>query len=90
MEPPAPQQLHVGICDHSYAMLESPRKLKRKLDVTIDELETCKKLKVEQQKTRRLRKQVSDLNTVIDSFCNQHLISTNCAEMLESTFSGVP
>ena len=91
MEPPAPQQLHGGICDHSYAMLESPRKLKRTLDITIDKLETCtKKLKVEQQKTRRLRKQVSDLNTVIDSLRNQHLISTNCAEMLESTFSGVP
>ena len=77
--------------DHSYAAMESPRKVKRKFDETIAELETCKKkLKVEQQKTRRLKRKVSSLKSVIDSLHDQNLISTNCAEMLESTFSGVP
>jgi len=70
--------------------VESPRKLKKKLNDTINQLETSKKrLKLEQQKSRRLKQKVSSLNSVINSLQKEHLISSNCAEILDSTFSGV-
>ncbi|XP_034035776.1 THAP domain-containing protein 6-like [Thalassophryne amazonica] len=93
-EPPAPpqtmtvvQQCTVG--DHTYAILESAKKIKTKMEHVIDELEACKKkLKVEQQKTRRLTIKVSSLISVIESLCDQNIISVNCAELLES-LSGI-
>lgn len=78
-------------CDHGYATVDSPRKLKRKMDETVDSLEKCKKqLKTEKQKTRRLKQKVSSLKSVVDSLREKNLISTNCAEMLESNFGAVP
>jgi len=60
------------------------------MDQNIDSLEQCqKRLKVEQQKTRRLKKKVSDLKTVVDSLKEKQMISSNCAEMLENNFGAV-
>uniref|UniRef100_A0A8C4QYM9 THAP-type domain-containing protein n=1 Tax=Eptatretus burgeri TaxID=7764 RepID=A0A8C4QYM9_EPTBU len=52
--------------DHSYAAMESPRRVKRNFDETIAELETCKK-----------KLKVSSLKSVIDYLHDQNLISTN-------------
>ena len=49
-----------------------------------------KKLKVGQQKTRRLQKKVASLQGVVQSLQQSALISGDCAELLEKTFSGVP
>ena len=77
--------------DHSYSVKESPRKLKRKLDETTDLLiDTKRKLKVQRQKVVRQRKKVEHLQTVIDSLQDENMISTNCAEVLQATFSVVP
>uniref|UniRef100_UPI0035900B30 THAP domain-containing protein 1-like n=1 Tax=Myxine glutinosa TaxID=7769 RepID=UPI0035900B30 len=55
--PVQPNTKHSGSHqEHTYATIESPRKLKRKLDATVEQLQKCrKKLKIEQQKSRRLK-----------------------------------
>ena len=71
--------------------MESPRKLKRKLDETVIKLEGCKKkLKTQQQKARRLKREIESLEDVIETIREENLISTNCADILQGSFSGVP
>jgi hypothetical protein len=51
--------------EHSYVTVESPRKLKRKLNVSNDKYFLLrKKLKVERQRTSRLKKRVTSLQAV--------------------------
>lgn len=77
--------------DHSYAVMDSPRKLKRKIDDLNDKLNACrKKLKCEHQKSERLKKKVSDLSSVVETLKKERIVSTNCADMLETTISCVP
>ena len=45
---------------------------------------------MEQQRTRRLKKKVVHLSAVVDDLREKSLISSDCAEILEKTFSGVP
>ena len=49
-----------------------------------------KKLKVTQQKTRRLKKKVKSLSDLVQSLQHNGLISEKCASVLEGTFLGVP
>ena len=54
-----PSDISIIQTDHTYFTKESPRAMKHKLDVTSDKLCKMKKrLKVSQQKTRRLHKNV--------------------------------
>ena len=77
--------------DHTYFTKESPRAMKHKLDVTSAKLcEMKKRLKVSQQKTRRLHKKVDSLKTVVKSLQDKQLVSNNGADVLSKTFSGVP
>ncbi len=65
--------------------------MKRKLDEALHRVENMKKkLKVTQQKSRRLKKKVQSLNDVVKSLQNNGLISEKCASILEGTCSGVP
>ena len=45
---------------------------------------------MQKQKVVRLRKKVDHLQTVIESLQDGNLISANCCEVLQATFSGVP
>ena len=59
--------------------------------LTTDRLDDTKRaLKVQKQKGVRLRKKVDHLQTVIESLQDGNLISANCSEVLQATFSGVP
>ena len=65
--------------------------MKRKLDEALHRVENIKKkLKVTQQKSRRLKEKVQSLNDVVKSLQNNGLISEKCASILEGTCSGVP
>ena len=48
------------------------------------------KLKVSQQKSRRLKKKVESLSDIIKQLKDKHLISSNCEEALHRTLTGVP
>ncbi|XP_054637995.1 THAP domain-containing protein 1-like [Dunckerocampus dactyliophorus] len=88
-DPPVPEH-HDTFKDHSYAITDSPRELKRLLDEAVGKLAGCKKkLKTEQQKARRLKRKVESLQGIVDTLQHEHIISTNCADILEGTFSGV-
>ena len=78
------------INDHNYVVTDSPRRLKRQLDETIEEvIEMKKKFHAQKQKKYRLKKKVESLDSVIKHLKEQNKISSNCADILESTFSGV-
>ena len=75
--------------DHSYCV-RSPRRLRRKIDDIVAKAEKVKKkLKISQQKARRLKVRVSTLSTVVSKLEKQNLFSSDCATILETTFSGV-
>ena len=77
--------------EHNYCVVSSPNTLKRKLTATTEALDTVKKrLKLSQQTSRRLKKKVENLDAVVSELQNGGMISEQCAEMLDSTFSGVP
>ena len=77
--------------DHLYATMASPRHLKHELNDSTVQLESCQnKLKLEQQKSRRLKQKVSTLSSVVSKLRELNLVSSSCAEVLEASFSGVP
>ncbi|KAK7879526.1 hypothetical protein WMY93_033763 [Mugilogobius chulae] len=94
-EPPPPiNDLAQNGQDHDYSLLQSPKSVKRHLESqlfsTEEKLDHCRmKLKIEQNKTRRLQKRVTSLAEVIKELKEKSLISTGCAEMMDSSFSGV-
>uniref|UniRef100_A0A8C4WUX8 THAP-type domain-containing protein n=1 Tax=Eptatretus burgeri TaxID=7764 RepID=A0A8C4WUX8_EPTBU len=76
--------------DHTYCADPSPSKMKRKLGTATETIENLRtKLKVTQQKTRRLKKKVEKLISVVEELKNKGMVSENCVEILNSTFSGV-
>ena len=78
--------------DHSYSLpyLDTPRKLKRKLVSAVErENSLRKKLKVKDQKCR-LKKKVTFLLEVVSRLEDEKLITSNAAEVLKSSFSGIP
>jgi hypothetical protein len=75
--------------EHSYAIAESPRKLKRHIRDLDSRLENCKKkLKATRQRTRQLSKKVNSLNDVVTALKKKNLVSDNCISVLEKCFSG--
>jgi len=74
--------------EHQY-LLPSPRKLKRRLDDATDALEQSKKrLKISQQKSRRLAKKLNTMSDVIRDLKEKDMLSTEAAENISSSFSG--
>ncbi|KAH8031279.1 hypothetical protein HPB51_015214 [Rhipicephalus microplus] len=75
------------VAEHSYAVLDTPKTLKRKLDACTDSATTVKrKLKLSLERERRLRRKVSSLNEIIDDLKHKQLISEDASAMLESQF----
>ncbi len=76
--------------DHTYAV-SSPRRLKRKVNNLLDQADNLKRrLDTSQKKTRRLKKKVNSLTSVVSELKKEKLVSSDCASILETTFSGVP
>ena len=77
--------------DHSYSTMDSPQKLKRRLDDSVALLQrTNKKIKYQHKKNQRLKQKVKSLQSVVASLRKAHLVSETCANHLERTSSGVP
>ena len=56
----------------------------------VDNVESLqKKLKTSHQKSRRLKKKVKTLADVVSELKEKNLINSDCAAILETTFSGV-
>lgn len=84
-----PSKVHPGE-DHNYCVLESPRKLKRKLADAIEKVESVqRKLKLSQQKVRRKKKQIMTMQQITMALKDKDLLSERCAETLEK-YSGLP
>uniref|UniRef100_A0A8C6SWS5 THAP-type domain-containing protein n=1 Tax=Neogobius melanostomus TaxID=47308 RepID=A0A8C6SWS5_9GOBI len=71
------------IKEHNYTVSRSPKSIKRQMETQLisveEKLDHCrKKLKTEQLKTRRLKKQVNSLSEVISELKDKSLISTGC------------
>ena len=49
-----------------------------------------KRLKVVQQKNQRLSSKVTSWNAIVKALKENYLKSTNCAELLERNFTGIP
>ncbi|KAJ8380408.1 hypothetical protein SKAU_G00011860 [Synaphobranchus kaupii] len=65
--------------------IESPRTLKRKAEGVQQKLLRCrKKLRIQTQKTRRLKRKVFSLKDITGELQKKLLISTECADLLES------
>ena len=77
------------IHDHPYDVKKSPSKLKRELDDALQVVSKFKKkLKVSQRKTSRPKKKVDSLISVVESVKENHVVSSACADVLETTFAG--
>ena len=88
-KPKTPKSSHVH--DHPNSTLQSPRTIKRRLDIAYDQVDNLnKKVKTLQQKSRRLSKKVSHLQEVVNTLRKENRVSTNAAEMLSKTFADVP
>ena len=76
--------------DHTYAV-SSPRRLKRKVNNLLDQADNLKRrLKTSQKKSHRLKRKVNSLTSVVSELKKEKLVSGDCANILETTFSGVP
>ena len=76
--------------DHSYTVTQSPRSLKRRLDEALEEVVRLKKkLNVRAVQKSRLKKKVESLDTIISDLKSKRKISSERAEELESSFSGI-
>ena len=74
--------------EHPY-LLPSPRKLKRRLDTVTSALEISKKrLKVTQQRNRRISKRLKSATDVINDLRKKDLLSLQAAENISASFSG--
>ena len=75
---------------HTYAV-SSPRRLKRKVSNLLDQADNLKRiLKTSQKRTHRLKRKVNSLTSVVSELKKEKLVSSDCASILETTFSGVP
>ena len=76
--------------DHTYFVSSSCR-LKNKVNDLIDTANDLnKRLKRSHHKTFMLKRKVSSLASVVNELQKEQLISSDCASILETTFSGVP
>ena len=70
--------------------VSSPSRLKKKVDNLLDTVEDLnKRLKTTHVKAHRLKRKVQSLAPVV-SIKEKSQISSDCASLLETTFSGVP
>ena len=77
--------------DDTHHDQESPGELHQQLNESNEKVFSLKrKLKVSQQKSRRLKKKVTSLKTIVRQLRQDNLISSNCEDMLNQTFSGLP
>ena len=77
--------------EHDYATLESPRKLKRKLDIAVGRLTSYQsRVRAQHQKRRRLHRKVEKMSVIIDELKENQLVSPSCADLLEASCSGIP
>nr|XP_037278211.1 THAP domain-containing protein 6-like [Rhipicephalus microplus] len=89
--PTTVQENSAHVAEHSYAVLDTPKTLKRKLDACTDSAATVKrKLKLSLERERRLRRKVSSFNEIIDDLKHKQLISEDASAMLERCFMGIP
>ena len=80
-----------GDNDHNHNSKDSPSKLKQEFNrVNQHVVSLKKKVKVSQQKSRRLKTKVTSLKTIVKQLRKKQLISSSCEEMLKRNFSGVP
>ncbi|KAH7959527.1 hypothetical protein HPB49_011641 [Dermacentor silvarum] len=79
------------VAEHSYAVMETARTLKRKLDCCSASAATVRKrLKLSQQRERRLKVKVQTFSEIINDLRKKQLVSEDASAMLEKCFSGVP
>uniref|UniRef100_UPI00358F54BB THAP domain-containing protein 1-like n=1 Tax=Myxine glutinosa TaxID=7769 RepID=UPI00358F54BB len=72
--------------DHTYFVSDSPRGVKRKLDKMQDiVISHQKRLKNTQRKSRRLRKKVDTLETVVNTLKQKNLMSEQGLDMLQAS-----
>ena len=91
IEPSPKKKCTVATVDHTYHITESPRKLTKRLEKSSEKIMLLKKkLKSSQQKSRRLKMKVKSLKTIVKQLREKKLTSSNCEELLNQTFSGVP
>ncbi|XP_037125148.1 THAP domain-containing protein 2-like [Syngnathus acus] len=73
--------------DHNYCLDPDPRKVKRKLDSAQDTIRSLqRKMKVSHQKTRRLRRRVESLTSILKDLKSNGKVSADSAQILASTF----
>ncbi|XP_028416401.1 THAP domain-containing protein 5-like [Dendronephthya gigantea] len=88
-----PKRIHMSHVnhDHTYHISKSPRRMKKHVDNLVNNLTNLQnKFKASKQKTRRLKRKVSTLESVVSELRQSNLINSDCAAILETTFSGVP
>ena len=79
-----------GANDHTYC-IKSPRRLRNQVNDLTDKIESLKKkVKSSKKKINRRDKKVSTLASVVSESKEKNLINSDCATILETTFSGVP
>eukprot|EP00794_Sanderia_malayensis_P021103 gene21103-23164_t len=82
----SPKHIHH---DHTYHIAESPRKLKKDLEKRNIQLKAMKRqIKSCKQKSRRLKKSVNSMKTVVKYLRQNQIISSSCEEVSKQTFSG--
>ncbi|KAK6174267.1 hypothetical protein SNE40_017579 [Patella caerulea] len=74
--------------DHTYCVTESPKTTKRRYEAEVNHLR--KKIKTSHQKSRRLKRKITSLQTIVEMLKQEKLISESCSRTLESTFTGIP
>ncbi|XP_049273696.1 THAP domain-containing protein 1-like [Rhipicephalus sanguineus] len=92
MSPAAPSpEASDKVLDHDYAVLDNPKVLKKRLEKCTDAIENIKKkLKLSEQRERRLKNKVTSLSKIVDDLKSKLLASNDACAMLEKCFSGVP
>lgn len=79
------------VTEHNYAVLDTPKTLKRKLDACTDSAATAKrKLKLSLERERRLRRKVNTFSEILDDLKQKQLVSEDASAMLERCFTGIP
>lgn len=77
--PTTTQENSAYVGEHNYAVLDTPKTLKRKLDACTDSAATVKrKLKLSLERERRLRRKVNSFNEIIDDLKHKQLYFRRC------------
>ena len=77
--------------DHPYALMDSPRRLKKRLEESVEHLEEMRrKVYLTTKKNYKLKRKVDNLDAIVKSLKDGKMISSDVAETIEKSFSGVP